>query len=322
MLSALGSCGIWKRPKKISKQASKQHVCCRWPAVKRAALCRWLCFVIGPVRPAALPDTGLLIVLCWVSWAGRCEWCWMFGIGTPHFWGKRGTCSVENLASLSEEISPFLKICATYLEMKRLCKYWTTLLASHYLLLMQLVMAGNSLGQVVQFISRKSYQWERKNPLCLFITLWTEKDWSLKKLFFYIPTRLFQLLLLKELTSSQPVCERVKADSSSEAGKHEAFLGWGVHHFQRCRRIRYLSTKALLGFLQLPSDPLAKAGESSPRWVAQWRSGFAVEEQRFLTGNARAERSSCLEKGRAQACEHGHPSWLQFVPKSSLSQLE
>lgn len=37
--------------------------------------------------------------------------------------------------------------------------------------------------------------------------------------------------------SKQPVCERVEADSSSEVGKHEAFLGSGINRFQRCRRI-------------------------------------------------------------------------------------
>jgi len=48
--------------------------------------------------------------------------------------------------------------------------------------------------------------------------------------------------------SNQLVCERVKANSSSKAGKHEAFLAWDINHFQRRGRIGDLSAEVLLGF--------------------------------------------------------------------------
>lgn len=106
----------------------------------------YICFLLLPVLCA----DSFLDCHIWVSlYAWDCH---------PLFQGKEVSSSVESLTSLSDEISPFLIICAMYLEMKRLCKYWTTLFISRYLPIMQLVTAGNLLGQVVQFISRKPHE--------------------------------------------------------------------------------------------------------------------------------------------------------------------
>lgn len=53
----------------------------------------------------------------------------MSGIVTPHLWAKSGLFNGKPYTSVSEEILPFLIMCAVYLE--RLCKYWVTLLVSY-----------------------------------------------------------------------------------------------------------------------------------------------------------------------------------------------
>lgn len=153
MSSALGSCLTCKRQRGKKKKRLLQVD----NSEKSCSSRRWFALSLIHTQTSA-PSlqhavSCCVLVVCWLT---RSECCSVSGVVTPRLWAKSGLFDGKPYTSVSEEILPFLIMCAVYLE--RLCKYWVTLLVSYCWLFMQLVMTGKLLGWTARFISEKNYQ--------------------------------------------------------------------------------------------------------------------------------------------------------------------
>lgn len=180
---------------------------------------------------------------------------------------------------------------------------------SHYLLTMQLVMAGNLQGHLVQFMSREPYQWGRK-------TLSYNSPEHVREILIFKPSSFLYFYKVTDCISLFHL-SLFKADSCSEE-QAWGLSGLGYYLLVEMQRVWDLLTKVHLRFFQLSSEHFTKAGESSLFKVSGSMEMTLCCLEAAFTDWAWAERHSCLEKAGAQV----FVSCLQEILTSSLFQLE